>query len=65
MDTDEIALVKGHGNYCVVLIDLDTFKVIAILSDRRQDTIRKFLVEWGIEVLEQIEGLIKFNESLN
>ncbi|WP_375514278.1 hypothetical protein [uncultured Nostoc sp.] len=31
---DEIALVKGKGNYCAVLIDLDTSKLLAILSDR-------------------------------
>jgi transposase len=46
---DEIALVKGHGNYCAVLVDLDRSKVIAILSERlrrsyahrKQDTIKK------------------------
>ena len=52
---DEIALIKGKGNYCAVLVDLDTSKLIAILSDRRQDTIRKTLTEWGSELLGQIE----------
>lgn len=27
---DEIALTKGKGNYCAVLIDLDTSRLIAI-----------------------------------
>jgi transposase len=30
---DEIALIKGKGNYCAVLVDLDTSKLITILSD--------------------------------
>ena len=33
---DEIALVKGQGNYCAVLIDIDQSKVIAI--KRRTDS---------------------------
>jgi len=52
---DEIALIKGKGNYCAVLVDLDTSKLLVILSDRTQEVIKKTLVEWGSEVLEQIE----------
>jgi transposase len=60
---DEIALTKGKGNYCAVLVDLDTSKLIAILSEltsqrwryRRQDTIKQTLTEWGSELLGQIE----------
>ncbi len=52
---DEIALIKGKGNYCAVLIDLDTSQLIATLSGRTQEVIRKILKEWGSEVLEQIE----------
>jgi|SRR5579883_741482 len=52
---DEIALVKGKGHYCAVLIDLDTSKVLAILDGRTQDIIKEMLVSWGCEVLEQIE----------
>lgn len=52
---DEIALIKGKGNYCAVLVDLDTSKLIAVLSDRTQEVIRKILIEWGCEALEQIE----------
>jgi transposase len=52
---DEIALVKGQGNYCAVLIDLDKSKLLAILSGRTQEVLKKFLTEWGTELLEQIE----------
>ena len=52
---DEIALVKGKGNYCAVLIDLDTSKLIAILNGRTQEIIKETLTGWGAEILEQIE----------
>lgn len=52
---DEIALIKGKGNYCAVLVDLDTSKLIAILSDRTQEIIKKTFIEWGTELLEQIQ----------
>jgi transposase len=52
---DEIALVKGKGNYCAVLIDLDTSKLITILNARTQEVVKKTLIGWGTEVLEQIE----------
>ncbi|MBD2421790.1 ISL3 family transposase [Anabaena cylindrica FACHB-243] len=52
---DEIALIKGKGNYCAVLIDLDTSTLIAILNGRTQEIIKKTLMEWGYEVLEKIE----------
>ncbi|MEL6162896.1 MAG: ISL3 family transposase, partial [Cyanobacteria bacterium J06628_3] len=31
---DEIALVKGKGNYCAVLVDLDKSQLLAILPGR-------------------------------
>lgn len=52
---DEIALVKGKGNYCAVLIDLDSSKLIALLNGRTQEVIKETLLGWGIEVLEQLE----------
>ncbi|MBO1054511.1 MAG: ISL3 family transposase [Dolichospermum sp. DET73] len=52
---DEIALKKGHGNYCAVLVDLDQSKLIAILSGRTQEIIKQTLIEWGTEILENIE----------
>ena len=52
---DEIALIKGKGNYCAVLIDLEKSKLIALLEGRTQEEIKKVLLEWGKEVLEKIE----------
>jgi transposase len=52
---DEIAWVKGQGNYCAVLIDLDRSKLIGILPERTQEKIKEVLTQWGTEVLEQIE----------
>jgi transposase len=52
---DEIALVKGKGNYCAVLVDLDTSKLIALLEGRTQEVIKETLRGWGTEVLSQIE----------
>lgn len=52
---DEIALVKGKGNYCAVLVDLDTSKLIAILKGRTQEILKETLIKWGNNVLAQIE----------
>jgi transposase len=52
---DEIALIKGQGNYCAVLIDLETSKLITILKGRTQEEIEPILNSWGSEVLEEIE----------
>ena len=52
---DEIALVKGQGNYLAVLVDLDTHKLIEIVNSRRIEEIREILISWGTHVLEQIE----------
>ena len=52
---DEIALVKGQGNYLAVLVDLDTHKPIEIVKSRRMEEIREVLVSWDIQVLEQIQ----------
>ncbi|MEG4202044.1 ISL3 family transposase [Microcoleus sp. Pol12A5] len=52
---DEIALIKGQGNYCAVLIDLETSKLITIVPGRTQAEIEPVLNSWGSQVLEQIE----------
>lgn len=52
---DEIALIKGKGHYCAVLIDLDTSKLLAILNGRTQEIIKETLNGWGTEVLEEIK----------
>src|SRR4028118_870765 len=40
---DEIALIKGKGNYCAVLIDLDKSKLIDIMPVRTQAEISKVI----------------------
>nr|MBW4617151.1 transposase family protein [Desmonostoc vinosum HA7617-LM4] len=50
---DEIALVKDQGNYLAVLVDLDTHKPIEIVNSRRMEEIRKVLIGWGVQILEQ------------
>jgi transposase len=47
--------MKGQGNYCAVLLDLETSKLITILKGRTQEEIEPILNSWGSEVLEQIE----------
>ena len=39
----------------MILQDLDTSKLITILSGRTQEIIKGTLTEWGSEILEQIE----------
>lgn len=48
---DEIALTKGQGNYCAVLIDLEISKLITIVKGRTQEEIELVLSSWGSEVL--------------
>lgn len=52
---DEIALIKGQGNYLGVLVDLDRRKPIDIVESRRQSEMGQALQSMGNEVLEQIE----------
>ena len=51
---DEIALRKGHGNFIVILVDLDISKPIAFVKFRKQLDMREVLANWGTKVLEQI-----------
>ncbi len=51
---DEIAVVKGQGNYYVVLVDLDKGMIIGLIEKRREEEVSKYLSAWGEEVLSQI-----------
>lgn len=51
---DEIALIKGQGNYLAVIVDLDTHKLIDIVKSRRMSELRDVLKEWGSEALSKI-----------
>ena len=52
---DEISLVKGQGKFIVVLVDLDTGKLIGLIPERKALAIEELLKSWGPEILEQIE----------
>ena len=52
---DEISLVKGQGKFIVVLVDLETHKLIGLVSERQQSEIEKVMKQWGEKVLFQIE----------
>ncbi len=54
---DEIAVVKGQGNYYGVLVNLETHQPITLLPSRTQEGLRQVLSQWGPEVLEGIEGV--------
>jgi transposase len=52
---DEIALIKGQGKYCAVLIDIERSKLLTIVEGRTKEEIKEVLIGWGSEVLEGIE----------
>jgi len=52
---DEISLVKGQGKFIVVLVDLDTGQLIALIKERKSEMIEAFLKSWSQEILEQIK----------
>jgi len=52
---DEIALRKGHKEYVVVLVDLDSHQLIGMAPSRKHVDIKAVLLAWGAEVLANIE----------
>lgn len=52
---DEISLVKGQKNFLVVLVDLESHKLIGLVLGRTQAEIEKVMKSWGADILEQIE----------
>ena len=52
---NEISLVKGQKNFRVVLVDLESHKLIGLVLGRTQAEIEKVMKSWGAKVLEQIE----------
>ena len=52
---DEISLVKGQGKFIVVLVDIDTGKLIGLVKERKQIVIENLMKTWGEEFLEKIE----------
>ena len=52
---DEISLVKGQGKFIVVLVNLETHKLVGLVSERTQVAIKEVMLQWGEKVLAQIE----------
>ena len=52
---DEIALKKGHRDFALVLSDLDTKRVLAVLPDRAQATLEAYLQSWTPAQREAVE----------
>ena len=46
---DEIALKKGHGQYALVLSDLDHGRVLTVLSERTKEALEASLATWSAE----------------
>ncbi len=44
---DEISLVKGQGKFIVVLVDIDSGKLIGLVKERKQIEIEKVMKSWG------------------
>ena len=51
---DEIAMIKGQGNYYAVLVDIDLGKMIGIVEKRTEEALIEYLKDWGEDVLGQI-----------
>lgn len=52
---DEIAVVKGQGNYYVVLIDIEQGVPVGFVEQRTTESVSNYLSAWGEEVLSQIK----------
>jgi transposase len=52
---DEISLVKGQGKFIIVLVDLDTGKLIGLVKERKAKTLEDYLKSWGEEILNNLE----------
>lgn len=52
---DEIAVVKGQGNYYVVLIDIEQGIPVGFVEQRTSESLFNYLSAWGKDVLSQIQ----------
>ena len=52
---DEIAMIKGQGNYYAVLVNIGTGKLIGLVEKRTEEALTEYLKLWGKEILSQIE----------
>ena len=52
---DEIAVVKGQGNYYVVLIDIEQGIPVGFVEQRTEESVSNYLKSWGQELLSKIK----------
>ncbi len=43
---DEISLVKRQGKFIVVLVDIETHKLIELVAEKKQSEIEKVMLKW-------------------
>ncbi|GET41704.1 transposase [Microseira wollei NIES-4236] len=48
-------MVKGQGKFIVVLVDLESHKLIGLVAERKQSEIEKVMRSWGEKILAQIQ----------
>jgi transposase len=51
---DEIAVVKGQGNYYVVLVDIEQGALVGLVEERTSEAVTNHLKSWGEELLSQV-----------
>ena len=51
----KLAGVKGQGKLIVVLVDLETHKLLGLVPERKQSEIEKVMRLWGDQVLSQVK----------
>jgi transposase len=54
---DEISQLKGHGQYVLLLYDLDRHEVVEMLPDRRKETLIAYLEEHQDGFLAELEAV--------
>jgi transposase len=52
---EQISLVKGQGKFMVVLVDLETHKLLGLALEIKQSEIEIVMLLWGDKVLSQVE----------
>jgi transposase len=52
---DEIAVVKGQGNYYVVLVDIEQGSLVGLVEQRTEESVTNYLESWGHEVLNKVQ----------
>lgn len=52
---DEFALKKGHDQFAVALSDLEAGRIIAVLPDRKKETLLAYFATWSASAREAVE----------